>query len=124
MVRLPSLTSRPVVKATFRGHRGDHVLCAQVLARRRETASSGRRIGGLSIVRGLKRLIGVPVGVGPEEDADVTVLDVASGTRVGVVESAIHPFFSPDGRTLAVPIGRSRSSCSMSRRPAGSGPRR
>jgi WD40 repeat protein len=91
------------VKATFRGHnRGITSFALKFSPDGRRLASLGRNIGGVSIVRGLKRLIGVPVGVGPEEDAEVTVLDVASGTRVGLVESAIHPFFSPDGRTLAV----------------------
>jgi hypothetical protein len=47
-------------------------------------------------------LIGVPLRQGPEDGAEVTVIDVASGKQLGLIESAIHPFFSPDGRMLAV----------------------
>jgi WD40 repeat protein len=44
-------------------------------------------------------------GSGPAARHEVVVADCITGERIGVVSSAVHPFFSPGGRTLAVRDG-------------------
>jgi WD40 repeat protein len=90
------------LKTTVRGHKQGILSTSLRFSSDGTTlAACGQPVSGGSIVRDLKRLIGVPLKPGPEDGAEVTVIDVASGEQLGLIESVIHPFFSPDGRTLA-----------------------
>ena len=91
------------LKTTVPGHKHGMISTSLLFSSGGTTlASCGRPKSGGSIVRDLRRLIGVPLRQGPEDSGEVIVIDVARGRLLGLIESVIHPFFSPDGRTLAV----------------------
>ena len=81
------------LKTTFRGHKQGMISTSLRFSSDGTTlASCGRPTSGGSIVRDLKQLIGVPLRSGPEDGAEVTVIDVASGQQLGLIESVIHPY--------------------------------
>ncbi|MGO9462623.1 MAG: WD40 repeat domain-containing protein [Isosphaeraceae bacterium] len=65
-------------------------------------ASWGRFSGADSLLGAILDSVGRAIGTSAAARQEVVVVDVASGQRLGVVRAAVHPFLSPDGRTLAV----------------------
>lgn len=91
---------RPI--RTMPAHQGGHVSQGITFAPDGRTlASRGEFLRPTSTLGHLRR--GIAQGLlgldGPE--GEVIILDVATGRRVGRAGHAIHPYFSPDGRTLA-----------------------
>ena len=91
------------VRATVRGH-GDGVnsVGLQFSPRGKVLASWGAPSQRTSLLRSLFQAVGLVTRQGRERGFEVVVLDLATGKRVGLVNAAAHPCFSPDGRTLAV----------------------
>jgi WD40 repeat protein len=69
----------------------------------RTLAAWGRFSGADSLLGAILQSVGRltnPASAAARQE--VVVVDIVTGERLGVVSSAVHPFLSPDGRTLAV----------------------
>jgi len=96
---LPTLTHR----ATIACHKlGVRSVGLQLSPDGRTIASRGQFSGADSQVGTFLNSVARAVGAGGAAQQEVVVVDVLTGERIGTVRAAIHPFFSPDGRTLAV----------------------
>jgi WD40 repeat protein len=65
-------------------------------------ASRGQFSAAYSLVGAFLDSLARAIGAGAAARQEVVVVDVATGRQIGAVQAAIHPFFSSDGRTLAV----------------------
>jgi WD40 repeat protein len=96
---LPALKHR----ATVRGHKLGARSVGMQLSRDGGTiASRGQFSGADSWLGAILDYAGRAIGARAAARQEVVVVDVATGERLGVVSSAIHPFLSSDGRLLAV----------------------
>jgi len=96
---LPALKRR----ATVGCHRlGARSMGLQLSRDGRTLASWGRFSGPNSLLGAIMQAVGRAIRPSAATAQEVVVVDVATGKRLGVVSSAIHPFLSPDGRMLAV----------------------
>ncbi len=68
----------------------------------RTVASRGLFAGANSLLGAILASVGRAIRAGAAARQEVVVVDVVTGHRLGVVPSAVHPFLSPHGRTLAV----------------------
>jgi len=99
---LPALIHR----ATVRCHKlGVRSVGLQLSSDGRTVASRGQFSGADSLLGAILDSVGRAVRAGAAARQEVVVVDVATGERLGAVTSAVHPFFSPDGQTLAVRDG-------------------
>ena len=96
---LPTLKHR----TTLRCHKlGVRSVGLQVSADGRNLASHGHFSGADSWAGAVLDSVARAIRSGSAAREEVVLVDVASGARLGSVSPAIHPFFSPDGRMLAV----------------------
>src|SRR5262249_33852028 len=92
------------VRARLRGHATRYQSWGLWFAPDGSTlASMGEPTPPRTLVQNLSRAMSRLWG-GPSwrPDTEVIVIDLATGKTLGRVARAIHPFYSPDGRTLAV----------------------
>lgn len=96
---LPALKHRATVGCHKLGVRS---MGLQLSPDGRTVASWGQFSGAGSLLGAIWDSVGRAIRSGATARHEVAVVDVVTGERIGVVSSAIHPFFSPDARTLAV----------------------
>jgi len=96
---LPALKHR----ATVRCHKlGVRSVGLQLSRDGRTLASWGRFSGADSLLGAILQSVGLANRASAAARQEVVVVDVATGERLGVVSSSVHPFLSPDGRMLTV----------------------
>jgi WD40 repeat protein len=91
------------LRVTLPGHKsGMHSAGLQFSPDGDVVASRGVPSPRPTLISDLFRLVNSTIRQGPDEASEVVLLDARTGKRLGLLERAIHPSFSPDGRTLAV----------------------
>ncbi len=65
-------------------------------------ASWGQFSGSGSVLAAILNSVGQAIRPGGAARHEVGVVDIVTGERIGVVSAVLHPYFSPDGRVLAV----------------------
>jgi WD40 repeat protein len=96
---LPALQHR----ATLRCHKaGVRSVGLQLSGNAGIVASRGHFSGADSLVGAILDAVARAVATGAAAREEVVVLDAVTGERIGAVSSALHPFLSPNARTLAV----------------------